>query len=121
LRKKWVLLVGAAVILLACAGSAVLVLFRPESPQAKLARVQRGMSPAEVEAVFGRPADSTDRFDHPTSDGAHQTQDVRYWHEGRWRIGVTFDANDRVQNKALDQSLDEPPSITDRLKWLLGL
>jgi hypothetical protein len=107
----------AALSLLLMGALLPLVLHR-ESPEAKLARVRQGMSLAEVEAVFGRPADSTVCFDHPPSEGAHQTRAVRSWRDARWLASVTFDENDRVQNKVLEESLEGPASITDVLKWL---
>jgi hypothetical protein len=83
-RRRCILL--SAAVLAACVGIAlgVLAMLLPSRgiTKARLDRIQNGMTLAEVEQVFGRPAD--DEWVSPVSD----KQVWKYWERDENSIGV---------------------------------
>jgi hypothetical protein len=102
-RRCWAVLAFAACALLMLGG--LLFLLWPREDPMKLAyeRVQIGMTPAEVDAIFGRPADDfrldDDGFWRAEGEVDPDRKDVRSWKGEGGRCAWVVFRHDRVAGK----------------------
>jgi hypothetical protein len=122
MRRKWVLF-GAAAAALAVVfllGSALFLYYGRETPALKLARIERGMTPMEVDAIFARPADAIMPCPRTTGDGMRHQWEERVWSERGCWVHVYFDEDGVARDKDLEFPIPEP-SLWERVWGRLGL
>jgi hypothetical protein len=90
--------------------------FYPDTPWGKLARVQKGMTVEEVEAVLGRPTGEEPwRTDPRYLPNGPRSQ---CWDCGGRRIIVHYDGQDRVKGKLLSLNPDHYTRLDQVLYWM---
>jgi hypothetical protein len=105
-RKRLLLLAEAGVSVLLVVGSALFVLLRPQQPSVPDLRIHPGMPLADVEAVFGKPAD----MEAPAPIGKR----TLVWLDPTGPVPVEFDADDRVSPRGVRRP--PPPTWLDDWK-----
>lgn len=124
MRRRRLLLVVGAVVLLGMAGFVLLLWLTSQAPAPGITwdnfrRLRMGMSVGDVEALLGEPHEIDDLGDGYV---------VKWWRSQEVTIGLGFNANQRLHLGTADptgvspicaESLHPPESVLDRLRqWL---
>jgi hypothetical protein len=117
-RTRRLLLLGLAIGMAGIAVAVALWLLRSPVNRDNFAKIEEGMALAEVEALLGGPGQRILVRTGDTGRGILHGRTWRRWEAGDVVITLSFDADDNVVGKSIDEWRT---SSLDRLRRWLGL